>query len=448
MGIRTLITALVLSTSNAKLSNTVSDSSLGWTYLGNLTSPVPAYTFLIDVTNDGIDDLLVNGFAFGKAGSIGLVRNAKDLVANIATEEVQSETIFDDLFWPNWAEKAPAGVFDTADVNASTWLVIADGFLLPGSTPGNVYALALDGEGELIHYYSLTGTKYNPLKYGTFYALTEFVQIRGEGDSTVDILATKVHSELFGSFEQPKLVLLSRPVDDEVLGSWEETTLIEGEDGTPDFAFATREFVDAAGVRKMAIVTGSFTKSTLALYEADLSSYPPTISEAAIIDTDAGPIYSTQFVDINGDGIDELLVSNHEEDEYFNQSAVFAYELPAKTADWYAAAPSLTRHTIASGFKVLNPDKGKAAPGFPLPYYPDGSQATGRMHIIVQGDDNGAVYVLSPTGEDFVYSRAELRLYGDRVGLPSMGDVDGDGFVEMFVPDYANDLVHAYTTKP
>ena len=359
---------------------------------------------------------------------------------------------------------------------------------LPTTTPHS----PSDSEGELISYHSLTGTKYNPLKYGTFYALTEFVQIRGEGDSTVDMLATKVHSELFGSFEQPKLVLLSRPEDDKVLGKWEETTLIEG-DGAPDFAFTTREFTDAEGGRKLAIVTGSFTKSTLSIYEADLSSYPPTISEPAIVDTGAGPIYSTQLVDINGDGVDELLVSNHEEDEFYNQSAVFAYELPANTADWYAAAPSLTRHTLASGFKVLNPDTGKAAPGFPLPYYPDLSDQTGRQHIIVQGDDNGAVYVLSPTDEDFVYDRAELRLYGDRVGLPSMGDVDGDGFLEMFVvgqrdqrhlfaaappsprskqpdpahstaplsarplphslpsprqPDYENNYVHAYTTKP
>ena len=49
MAIRSLIIALLFSLSSAKLSDSETDSSLGWTYLGNLTSPVPGYTFLMYV---------------------------------------------------------------------------------------------------------------------------------------------------------------------------------------------------------------------------------------------------------------------------------------------------------------------------------------------------------------------------------------------------------------
>ena len=57
-----------------------------------------------------------------------------------------------------------------------------------------------------------------------------------------------------------------------------------------------------------------------------------------------------------------------------------------------------------------------------IPYYPNPNEATGAQHLIVQGDDNGAIYVLMPTDQDFVYAKAELRLYGDRVGLPALGE--------------------------
>lgn len=409
-------------------------STAGWFYLGNFSSDVPAYTYLIDVTNDGQLDLLVNGFQAFKAGSIGLVANAVSAAENMATTEVV--TIFDDLFWPNCVFRAPDGVWDAGDVT----LVVADGFLLPGSTPGNLYALHLTN-GELVASESLSGSKVNVLHYGIFFGFAEMRDMRGDG--TYDILATRVHAEAFGTWEQAHLVVLTRPDDPNEEQEWEYTELIEG----TDFAFVCRDFNDADGTRKLAIISGSFINSRLSLYEADLSTFPPTISKEAIIDDDAGAIYSTQLVDLDGDGTDELLVSNHMDNATL--AAVYVYELPESTADWYSAVSNegLTRHMIANDFQVLNPGTGKAAPGFPIPYYSSSESSTGMKNIIVQGDDNGAVYVLSPTDTAWVYEKTELRLYGDRVGLPSIADVNGDGYMEMFVPDYANNLVHAYTTS-
>merc|ERR1712100_613972 len=100
------------------------------------------------------------------------------------------------------------------------------------------------------------------------------------------------------------------------------------------------------------------------------------------------------------------------------------------------------RRTLATGFKVKNPGPGKAAPGFATPFIQ--GKRNRVPDIFLQGDDNGNVYLLRPEnsrGEfNFEYNVTMLYEYGDRVGAPSLQDIDGDGFTELFVPDYSNDL--------
>ena len=91
-----------------------------------------------------------------------------------------------------------------------------------------------------------------------------------------------------------------------------------------------------------------------------------------------------------------------------------------------------------------NTHTGKAAPGFPVPYWRDlSTRDTEPPRLLLQGDDAGAIYALTFNSR-FNYSVTQMRVFGDRVGLPAIADVDADGRVEMFVPDYANNLVHLY----
>ena len=177
------------------------------------------------------------------------------------------------------------------------------------------------------------------------------------------MLATKVHSELFGTYEQPRLVLLQRPEDPDSTETWTETELI-GTDSAPDFAFLTQAFTNSSGGRRLSIIGGSFSRSELLYYEADLEVFPPVVEHTVVVDTTAGPIYSTQLADVTGDGVLELVVSNHCENG--TEGAIFAYELPASPEDWLASATAgtWTRHTLASDFQVLNP--GTVSPACPV----------------------------------------------------------------------------------
>ena len=56
---------------------------------------------------------------------------------------------------------------------ASPTLVVADGFLLPGSSPGMVLAIEMEG-GRARETHSLTGSTWNPLNFGSFYGTFEF----------------------------------------------------------------------------------------------------------------------------------------------------------------------------------------------------------------------------------------------------------------------------------
>ena len=107
-----------------------------WMYHGNFTSSNPAYTFIMDLNADGASDLLVNGFAAFSSGSVSSVMNASRALNNMVDQS--PEVLFDDLFWPNWAVLAPEGIWESPQT-----VCLADGFLLPGSTPGNVYCLQL-----------------------------------------------------------------------------------------------------------------------------------------------------------------------------------------------------------------------------------------------------------------------------------------------------------------
>lgn len=102
------------------------------------------------------------------------------------------------------------------------------------------------------------------------------------------------------------------------------------------------------------------------------------------------------FVDLNGDGRNELLMNNHVDDA---TAAVFAFEVPA---DIYHG--TFVRHTLASGFKTVAWGIGSASPGFAYAFYPDTKNTTGPAYIAVAGDGAYQTYLLTPTGPHFGYN--------------------------------------------
>lgn len=117
-----------------------------------------------------------------------------------------------------------------------------------------------------------------------------------------------------------------------------------------------------------------------------------TLVAKRTIDTSVLSAYSVTYADINGDGIKELMVNNHEKDN--KKTAIYAFSFPS---DWMTG--DFTKHLIASDFKnKFSLTIPNMAPGFPYPFYPEVSRE-GRdpAHIVVAGDGDHTAWIMTPT---------------------------------------------------
>jgi hypothetical protein len=146
--------------------------------------------------------------------------------------------------------------------------------------------------------------------------------------------------------------------------------------------------------------------------------------------------------DLNGDQRPDLLVTVNDE----NNGSLIAYELPPagdiRTGDF-------VKHVLASGFKPLTHAKGRGAPGQAVVVESFFLNDRKKPILILSGDDDGCVYSLEavhdddPTNWDYTMKKVH-QSEKSTIGQVSVGDVDGDGYAEMFVPAYNEGIVYIY----
>lgn len=146
-------------------------------------------------------------------------------------------------------------------------------------------------------------------------------------------------------------------------------------------------------------------------------------------------MFSLQLADINGDGKNEILASNHDES---GNGGVFAYEIPS------VASGNWKRHDLATVFPVLQKGIAQAAPGAAEAFYPT-PDSTGAPHIVVAGDGSQQAYILVPTSNPWSYDRTLLHNCGCTVGGIAVGDVNGDGKKELYIPCYDSGYLVTYS---
>lgn len=84
-----------------------------------------------------------------------------------------------------------------------------------------------------------------------------------------------------------------------------------------------------------------------------------TLVDSRLIDDTILSAYSVSYTDLNGDGIKELMVNNHEKDDSTN--GIWAYEMPT-----YWMTGDFKKRTIATDFKnAFSITVPNMAPGFP-----------------------------------------------------------------------------------
>ena len=106
-----------------------------------------------------------------------------------------------------------------------------------------------------------------------------------------------------------------------------------------------------------------------------------------------------------------------------------------------------TKYTLASGFKnAWSLAVPNMAPGFPYAVWPHGYQKGERAHILVAGDGDHKAHVLEPTGDSskFEYEDHVVVDAKGTVGALATADYDGDGWLEMYMPNYDKGYIEVY----
>lgn len=163
------------------------------------------------------------------------------------------------------------------------------------------------------------------------------------------------------------------------------------------------------------------------------------------IDKLAGKLFDLKIRDFNNDGVDDIIVTNHQSPDDSPSGSVFIYEfrLVDGLLTW-------TKHVIADKLVPVDgwlTNKGVGAPGTPIPFYPlvDGS---GKPAILLSGDDTRKSYILVPKStatDDWRYDLNDLHDCYGTVGTSSVFDYDGDGKNDLFVPCYSGGKIQVYS---
>ena len=391
----------------------------GYTYrpLGNVSLPNPSFVLVLPCGTES-PALWVTSFS-GNPFSPGEVYTVKSISSYNNFSTVKPVLVSSDFKWPNIVSVAPKEIGD--------YLVVPDGFLVPLKSTGGIYLLEADCSGTFLDTKPIEITA---PKSGWFYHKVEWRDINGDG--RLDAITARGTKPIFGKSGGELLWLEQPPTNPLTAVPWKEHVLTTG----PDIGFATVDFQQ--GDDQFELFATEFFAQRLSVLT--ISTKNATVTASRDIDTKLGPPFYVSVVDLNMDGTEDLLVTNHVGG---SGGEVFAYEIPKDTLNG-----DYTKHVIASNFSVTEKGNNQASPGFAYAFKPETSYQ-GRPYILVAGDGAQKAYLLTPTDKDFVYNTSVVLSVNGVVGSIGIGDIIGsDGWAEFFVPDYDENRLYAFTFAP
>lgn len=325
--------------------------------------------------------------------------------------------------WPNSITPVKNSTFGFPAV------AIGSGFLVPGNTVGAVYLLEASATPmQLEAPLKLTKDK-SGLLLNTGWFYHQAVPIDVDGDGLDDFVTARCqYGILPGTKKQGELIWLKQPATKvEALSGnpWEEHHLADG----PDFLFCVHP-----NSARLALVAAEFISGRMVYWYM----MPDGSMASRVLDDNSGPGFSCSWQDINGDGDLDLLATNH----MAQNGSVFAYSFKGEDI----ATAEVTRHQLATGFTPEKVSAGNASPGDAIAFQPYLS-STGKPFLFLSGDNSNSIFLLVPHSEspdDWSYSMQELAKLGADVGRPSIGDTDGDGYADIYVPAYDKKQVLHY----
>ena len=372
----------------------------------------PAFLAFDEVHKFTGEKLIINSFQpFWGTDAVRYVDNIEDVFGSSFSAQI--ETVTTSINWPNETHQTPDDVF------AQDSLLVAGGFLVWGSTNGALTLLDLEANSKQ----DLTN------KSGWWYHRAVWRDMNQDGRR--DIITARANKPFFGS-GKGHLVWLEQPSVNPDSSVWTEHEIAAG----PDVNF---QVVDLNGNGQEEIVATEFFAQKLSLHWQTSSGW-----QSRVIDDTLGSAFDVQLADLNNDGDVELLVTNHESDD---EAAVFAYEVPG---DIYN--DTWVRHTLIDGIPTNKGGQGQASPGQALAFYPNSNDQQGKPWIHVNGDGSMQSHLLVPSSlatNDWRYEEHIIMTANNSViGQTAIKDVNGDGWVELFIPAYDENAIHVYSFAP
>jgi hypothetical protein len=333
----------------------------------------------------------------------------------------------DQTVWPNEAQRVPDGILPFESI------VIPQGFH-PTPSPGRLTLINLDSatRDEYIIDQSLqaggscrldpTHDKYNPLQQPRFYHLVKWFDMNSDG--LKDAVTVRSTFKVQGAYCLPpggELIWFENPGAGIAANTeWTEHLITDyplsatGPDITLDLAD-----LEGDGVPEI-VATNFFTGEVISLYGAPIgdadwsgvntATNPPRITQ---ISTDQGAPFSVAFVDLNRDGLQDVLATNHQSDGCYPRTQdvipgrVYALEQPA-SGDIFND-PWVT-HILKDDIRpnptypAPNNDPmgpGRLGPGLAQEFWPSPwEEYVSRPWILVGGDEASQVWLLKPTSQD------------------------------------------------
>ena len=321
------------------------------------------------------------------------------------------EVLTKDQPWPNEAHHIDAKVLGRAG-----WLV-ANGFLVPGKG---------DGAITFVDEVTRVATRLTKKDDGFFYHRVRAVH--WGPNKSLALLTARAKKPMLGA-TQAELVLLTPQRHAGGRITCHEQVLARG----PDVFFEVEDF-DGDGVEEL--ICAQFFGKKLELMWWENGSL-----HRRELDPQVGTAFDVTLANLAGTAQRALVLTTHEGGQ---RGGVYAYEIPKdfKHAPW-------TKHTLLANVATRGGFMGAASPGSPVVFYP--GKQRGKPWIFVSGDDSQRGHLLVPNSEnpsDWTYREHIVLDSKSTIGRAAVGDVDGDGSPELFIPVHDANAVAVLSVVP